>query len=67
MGRKLNEVLKAFKSIINDFNIDTVLTTKFDEFGEIVHDSVVDRFKKEFVGIMEIVKGVSGWKWFLSL
>jgi len=60
MVKKFDEVLSSFDQILNNFDIRVLLTTPFDEFGEIMHDSVTDRLKAECVEMMAIIKLVKG-------
>jgi hypothetical protein len=61
MGKKLDEILVASKLILDQFDIKTILTSKFDEFGEILHDSVIEKFKAECVEMMDIIKSVKNF------
>ena len=56
MCKKFDEVLLAFQDVLVRFDIKTLLTNPFDDFGEILHGSVLDKFKAECVEMMNIVK-----------
>lgn len=56
MVKKFDEVLGSFDQVLNNFDIRVLLTTPFDEFGEILHDSVTDRLKAECVEMMALIK-----------
>ncbi len=61
MVKKFDEVLGSFEQILTKFDIRVLLTTPFDEFGEILHDSVTDRLKSEcieMIGIIKLVKKI---------
>lgn len=59
MAKKFDEIISAFREILDNFNLKILLVTPFDEFGEILHDSVVERLKGECTDIMAIIKTVS--------
>jgi len=66
MAKKLDEILNASRMILDHFDIKSILTSKFDDFGEILHESVIERFKAECVEMMDIIKSVISFKIFFK-
>jgi len=56
MCKQFDKTIIAFEQILNNFDIKTLLTTPFDEFGEILHDSVTEKLKNECIEMMALVK-----------
>jgi len=58
MSKLFDKTILTFEKILNNFDIRVLLTTPFDDFGEILHDSVTEKLKNECVDMMAIVKQV---------
>ena len=56
MCKKFEDIIAGFREILDNFSLTALLTTEFDEFGEILHDSVIEQLKMECTDIMAIIK-----------
>lgn len=45
LRERFNEIIDSFYQILNNFNIDFLLTATFDDYGEILPRSIVEELK----------------------
>lgn len=57
MRKKYDETINNYKSLIeNQGDIDLILTKKLDDYGEILHGSLVDEIKQINIEIIKNIK-----------
>ena len=58
MLSKFETLIAGFKSILENFNLETLISTPFDEYGEVIHESVVEHLRDECVKMINKLRVV---------
>jgi len=56
MAKKFEEIIVGYKIISEQFDLQFLLTSKFDDYGEIMHDYVIEKIKTECCEILKDIK-----------
>ena len=58
MINKFEEIIQTYQEINQKFNLKFLMSSKFDEYGEIIHGSVIETIKIECIDILNKIKNV---------
>lgn len=53
---KFDMMLVNYEKILNDFDLDFLFTTKFDDFGELINSSACEQLKEILVNYIQDLK-----------
>ena len=53
---KFDLMLVNYEKILNDFDLDFLFTTKFDDFGELINKSASEQLKEILVNYIQDLK-----------
>lgn len=55
-------MLLNYEKVLNDFELDFLFTTKFDDFGELINVSAVEQLKQILISFIQDLKFVNNYK-----
>ena len=56
LKEKFDMMLINYEKILNDFDLDFLFQTKFDDFGELINSSAVEQLKQILINYIQDLK-----------